>query len=584
MQFPLDSLNYHRRNTQEVAIGNIPLGGENPLRVQTMATATTCDVEAVVVQAQKAEAEGCDYFRITAPGVKDAACLGAIHRRLEQLSSKMPLVADIHFTPQAAYEALKHVEKVRINPGNFADRKSNPPLTEITEEAFMAGAHRVKELFSAFLQEAKERGRAIRLGVNHGSLSERMLLRYGDTPLGMVESCLEYLRVAQEVDFRDLVISMKSSNVQVMTQAVRLLVERMEEEHLHYPLHLGVTEAGEGEDGRIKSAIGIGSLLTDGLGDTLRVSLSEPPEAELPVARALVRHIEERSKAPFLESLSPIPYAPHTLPREASMEVAHLYGGGLVPSIFVLGESTISPILPTQEGDLLASSWSELLPEGLPFVLLDAEKISEQVIEAIHQNNEPPLLILRATGNNRVGLWRRAIALLVQEKIKSPIVLAARFAKEETEERVRIAAATDLGTLLLEGVGSAILLEAPHLSVSFLQRLALGILQATRLRFSHTEYISCPGCGRTLYNLQETIARIKSATHHLSNLKIGIMGCIVNGPGEMADADYGYVGGAPGKIDLYKGQKCVRRGIPQEEAVEALVALIKENGDWQESL
>ena len=583
LHYPLDALNYRRRCTCSVSIGSVPLGSEHPLRIQTMANVSTPDTEAGIAQTERVALAGADYMRFTAQGVREAECLQTIRATLDKKGYTIPLIADIHFNPQAAYEALKHVEKVRINPGNFADRKGEWSGESISDADFAHGQERVQQLFGDFLREAKRLKRAIRLGVNHGSLSERMLRRYGDTPEGMVESCLEYLRVARSLDFEDIVISMKSSNVQVMTQAVRLLVERMDEMGVHYPLHIGVTEAGEGEDGRIKSAVGIGSLLTDGLGDTLRVSLSEAPEAELPVARLLMEHIAERAAAPQLSPLCPLPYRAQMLPRNASSIAGQLYGANLLPSVLIVGKDDGTPQLPLAGGDRVGTSVEALALSSLPAILIETDSFSREKAEALNLTHQPNrLLILRASGANRVGLWRRTIALLSEMGITAPIALEAQFAPTEFLEKVQIAAATDLGTLLLEGAGSAIMLTAPHLPLSSLQALALGILQATRLRFSHTEYISCPGCGRTLYNLEGTIARIKKATSHLPNLKIGIMGCIVNGPGEMADADYGYVGGAPHKIDLYKGQKCMRRGIAEEDAVDALIALIRENGDWVE--
>ncbi len=578
-----DPLNYSRRRTTSVSIGSVPLGSSYPLRIQTMANVSTLDVTAGIAQTKRAVEVGADYMRFTAQGVREASCLQQIRAELDAEGYTIPLVADIHFNPQAAYEALKHVEKVRINPGNFADRRGEWADSPLSDADFALGAERVQRLFGDFLIEAKKQGRAVRLGINHGSLSERMLRRYGDTPEGMVESCMEYLRVARNLDFDNIVISMKSSHVQVMTEAVRLLVDRMEQLGFRYPLHIGVTEAGEGEDGRIKSAVGIGSLLIDGIGDTLRVSLSEAPEAELPVARLLVRHIEQRSQSPYLDSWKNCSYQPHMLPRTNSRLVVGCYGATSVPSVFVVGDRVEECSVAIKSSDCVVARREALRIEGISPLFIDAQELTPEVARHLASLPQAQLLILEASGSNRVGLWRRAISLLASYHVTMPVVLDAVFSSEETFEEVQIAASVDLGTLLLEGVGSVVMLEAPHLAATSLRALALGILQATRLRFSHTEYISCPGCGRTLYNLEQTIARIKQATSHLSNLKIGIMGCIVNGPGEMADADYGYVGGAPHKIDLYKGQKCIRRGIAEEEAVDALIALIKEYGDWQDA-
>ncbi len=578
-----DPLNYSRRRTTSVSIGSVPLGSSYPLRIQTMANVSTLDVTAGIAQTKRAVEAGADYMRFTAQGVREASCLQQIRAELDAEGYTIPLVADIHFNPQAAYEALKHVEKVRINPGNFADRRGEWADSPLSDADFALGAERVQRLFGDFLIEAKKQGRVVRLGINHGSLSERMLRRYGDTPEGMVESCMEYLRVARNLDFDNIVISMKSSHVQVMTEAVRLLVDRMEQLGFRYPLHIGVTEAGEGEDGRIKSAVGIGSLLIDGVGDTLRVSLSEAPEAELPVARLLVRHIEQRSQSPYLDSWKNCSYQPHMLPRTNSRLVAGCYGATSVPSVFVVGDRVEECSVAIKSSDCVVARREALRIEDISPLFIDAQELTPEVARHLASLPQAQLLILEASGSNRVGLWRRAISLLASYHVTMPVVLDAVFSSEETFEEVQIAASVDLGTLLLEGVGSVVMLEAPHLAATSLRALALGILQATRLRFSHTEYISCPGCGRTLYNLEQTIVRIKQATSHLSNLKIGIMGCIVNGPGEMADADYGYVGGAPHKIDLYKGQKCIRRGIAEEEAVDALIALIKEYGDWQDA-
>lgn len=580
-----DALNYCRRTTKTVTIGGIPLGSLHPLRIQTMANVSTNEVEQAVAQTLRVAAVGCDYMRFTAQGVREATALGEIHRALRQADCSLPLVADIHFNPQAAYEALKHVEKVRINPGNFADRKGDRAQYTSDEEWYQAGAKRVRELFGAFVEEAKALGRTLRLGINHGSLSERMLHRWGNTPEGMVESCWEYLSVAQAHRFEAIVISMKSSNVQVMTQAVRLLVARLDAEGWNYPLHLGVTEAGEGEDGRIKSAVGIGSLLLDGIGDTLRVSLSEAPEAELPVAQRLAQYVGQRALTPKLSYAGHYTYVSFMLPRAESASVADSYGGDSVPKVLAFGageggEKTL------MQGDALFSygtAWENISVEGaeqVQFRCLDAEQFtSADVVTLKEQPNA--VLVLNASGANAVGAWRRAVALLAEEQCRVPLLLHRSFA-EETWEEVQLIASADLGLLLLEGVASGIVLSSPHCRVAELYSLGLGILQATRLRFSHTEFISCPGCGRTLFDLEGTIARVKKATAHLPNLKIGIMGCIVNGPGEMADADYGYVGGSPGKIDLYKGQECQVRGIPEAEAVEALIELIRSHGDWLE--
>lgn len=579
------ALNYCRRATKTVTIGGIPLGSLHPLRIQTMANVSTNDVEQGVAQTLRVYAVGCDYMRFTAQGVREATALGEIYKTLRERGCSIPLVADIHFNPQAAYEALKHVEKVRINPGNFADHKGDRAQYPSEEAWYEAGAQRVSEVFGAFVEEAKRLGRVLRLGINHGSLSERMLHRWGNTPEGMVESCWEYLSVAQAHQFDDIVISMKSSNVQVMTQAVRLLAARLDAHGWNFPLHLGVTEAGEGEDGRIKSAVGIGSLLLDGIGDTLRVSLSEAPEAELPVAQRLVYHVTQRAEAPLLSYAGALEYTPAMLPRTESRCVADCYGGTTLPKVLVCGEIRGGE-KPLIAGDALLPygvEWEHLsveAAEGVHFRCFDAERLTPADIVKV-KSDACTVLLLHATGGNAVGAWRRAVALLTEENCTAPLLLYRSF-EEEAWEDIQLFASADIGLLLLEEVASGIVLSSPCYRAEELYSVGLGILQATRLRFSHTEFISCPGCGRTLFDLEGTIARVKKATAHLPNLKIGIMGCIVNGPGEMADADYGYVGGAPGKIDLYKGQECQVRGIPETEAVEALIELIRSHGDWIE--
>ncbi len=579
----IDPLNYHRRWTREVKIGNLALGGNQALRIQSMANVSTNDIEQSVAQALRVARCGGDYFRFTAQGVREAKNLGKIAAALREKGCEMPLIADIHFNPLAAYEALEHIEKVRINPGNFADKKGERTLYSSDEEWYEKGRERVEKLFSLFLQKAKEKQRVVRLGVNHGSLSERMLQRWGNTPRGMVESCLEYLRVAEKESFRDIVISMKSSNVQVMTASVRLLAKELELLGWHYPFHLGVTEAGEGEDGRVKSAVGIGSLLLDGLGDTLRVSLSEAPEEELPVAQMLVEHIEDRSQCPQLQTLGTQIYSPFIHPREEA-NVVEVYGGKLTPKVFVRGKYK-GELIP-EDGDVildLSTDWDNFLrakKSSINWYIIPSLEIDESLVRKL-QKDSKGILVLQSASSNAIGEWRRAIAFLSEFKCNAPLILSLSLGNK-TKEEAQLVAASDLGTLLLEGHASGVMLDSAELPSEKLYRLALGILQATRLRFSHTEFISCPGCGRTLYNLEGTIAKIKEATSHLPNLKIGIMGCIVNGPGEMSDADYGYVGGAPGKIDLYKGQKCQVRGVSEENAVEALIELIRQNGDWKE--
>lgn len=576
---------YARRRSITVRVGGTALGGSNPIRLQSMASVSTMDTEAAVEQAERIIAAGADYIRYTAQGRREAANLKNIRGGIRSAGHETPLIADIHFNPSAADEALEHIEKVRINPGNYVDTKTAAPR-QWTDEVYAEMHQRVVERFGAFVQRARQLGRAIRIGVNHGSLSERMVMLYGDTPEGMVQSALEYLDVCRLHGFEDIVISMKSSNTTVMTAAVRLLVERLEAGgYPAYPLHLGVTEAGEGEDGRIKSAVGIGSLLMDGIGDTIRVSLSEDPEYEIPVAKTLVDYISSREElAP--EALTDSPdWAEYTaLSRGARRRTVAVgaIGAEALPVVVSAGAEEDCPagsalrpdyrlvgaaLLPTTEG-----------AEGLPACRLTYTQLTDKLLAALTAS--PRVIILGTEGTNPVAEWRLALTRLARRRIQSPVILSHEYTDGDVET-FRLRAAADLGTLLLDGWGNGIMLSAPHLPAEEVIKTQFGILQATRLRMSKTEFISCPGCGRTLYNLQETIARVKAATSHLKGLKIGIMGCIVNGPGEMADADYGYVGAAPGKIDLYKGQTCVRRGVDQEHAVEELIALIQSHGDWR---
>lgn len=581
-----EGLNFSRRLSCEVFVGDVPLGGAYPVRLQTMADVPTTEIEKAIEQTLCVAEAGAAYMRFTAQGVQQAKALGLIRSGLDAKGCHIPLVADIHFNPAAAFEALKHVEKVRINPGNFAELKD--PSGDFGYE-FLAQAHQhVAEVFGRFVNEAIRLGRAVRIGVNHGSLSQRMLRTFGNTPEGMVQSALEYLRICHKKGFSRVVISMKSSNLVVMTEAVRLLVGRMEEEGFSFPLHLGVTEAGESEDGRIKSAIGIGSLLADGIGDTIRVSLSEPPEAELPVARAILDHINLLAKSPYITSYSGTRYRRGALSRRNTLTIKGFIAPGLPPPFIVKGnKSDILSSLPASNDIILANE--EILEQAslylssqtTRFFFAEAENLEALDLEAIKACPETAVVLLFAPAPNRIGHYRNALAFLEAHQINAPILLALR-SNATSIDKLLIEAAIDFGTILLEGVGNGLYLEASQHSTEELRALALGILQATRLRFSHAEFISCPGCGRTLYNLQGTIAEIKAAFGHLSNLKIGVMGCIVNGPGEMADADYGYVGSTPGKIDLYKGQECRQRGVPQENATQALIELIKAEGDWQE--
>ena len=576
---------YERRPAIEVTIGNLKLGGTHPVRLQSMANTDTNDTEGSVAQAERIIKAGADLLRYTTQGRREAANMANIAEGIHHLGYTTPLVADVHFNPNAADEALEHIEKVRINPGNYVDTKSSTPR-EWTDELFEEMHNKVIERFGKFVLRAKELGRAIRIGVNHGSLSERMLTRYGDTPEGMIESCLEYLDVCRMHDFHDIVISMKSSNTLVMTAAVRLLSKTLAERgYPAYPLHLGVTEAGEGEDGRIKSAVGIGSLLADGLGDTIRVSLSEEPEAEIPVAKTLVDYISSRQPLDVDTAILPDWNEYTNLSyndRKNSIAIGKLAGGGNLPIVLSnatpsnSGDSTKADYYISDSGAIINAQGA--IMKDFSYVELDCYSITE---EALANVQETSLILLNAPGNNAIAEWRLGFTLLRRAGIKNSIILRRTYTTNDIE-LFRLQLAADAGTIIIDGWSNGLYISAPNLQEEDVIKTELGVLQATRLRMSKTEFISCPGCGRTLYSLTETIAKIKAATSHLKGLKIGVMGCIVNGPGEMADADYGYVGAAPGKIDLYKGQECIRRGIPQEEAVNQLIDLIKSEGDWRE--
>ena len=636
-----DSFNYQRRNTREVKIGSSALGGNNPIRVQSMTTTDTLDVPATVAQSIRMIEAGCELVRITAPSKRDAEALGAISEGLRAAGHDTPLVADIHFTPNAAEIAADHVEKIRVNPGNYADKKRFENL-EYTDESYADELVRIREKFTPLVQKCKRLGRAMRIGTNHGSLSDRIMSRYGDTALGMVESALEFLRICVDEGYFDVVVSMKSSNPQVMVQAYRLLVARMDQEDMAFPLHLGVTEAGDGEDGRIKSALGIGTLLEDGLGDTVRVSLTEEPEAEMPVGRMLVERYAARQGhppiAPVTTALNPfeytrracwevgnvggkhVPVVVHTL-RDADVEAASLYGAGYrysVPldkwnltdaacDVVYAGSRALTFDLPGTLQVLMdavawtaldarpdrhqplwnaADAWtalpapqdgvvhwvrvkrSDIQPALQSRVSDDQGRMRRDVIWVVETDNPHAMVDLRTT-----------VLALDELDCGAPVVLRRTWQGLD-DERLALQAATDLGGPMIDGLGDGLWVDAPETALAKRNTMSFGILQAARTRISKTEYISCPSCGRTLFDLQETTAKIRAVTHHLKGVKIGIMGCIVNGPGEMADADYGYVGTGPGKITLYKEKEVVKRNVPEDEAVNALIDLIREHGDW----
>ena len=542
-----------------------------------MANVSTMDTDASVVQAISMARAGAEYIRFTAQGIREARNLGVIRKRLNEQGCHTPLVADIHFNPKAADVAAEFVEKVRINPGNYVDG-ARTFRADYTDEDFAEGFRKIRERFVPFLRLCRAHGTAIRIGVNHGSLSDRIMSRFGDTPEGMTESCMEFLRLCREEQFDDVVISIKASNTVVMVRTVRLLVRTMDREGMHYPLHLGVTEAGNDEDGRIKSAVGIGALLTDGIGDTIRVSLSEPPEAEIPVARELIDHIN-RTRA---EEYAPMPAdfeGTETDYFRRTRMVGDI-GGGRQP--VVLAEYTNGE----EPDETLRPDYLRHLPDGtftstkdkrrtVPaphFVELTPDELTDSRLEALNAD-ESSVIILRSVHTDSVNETRAAILRLRAAACQAPDILRRDY-HEADLDRLRIAASADLGVLLIDGIADGLLLTQGGHSTPDTDRLAFGILQATRRRMSRTEYISCPGCGRTLYDLHQTISRIKAATGHLKGVKIGIMGCIVNGPGEMADADYGYVGAGPGRVSLYRGKECVLRSIPEAEAVDRLLELI----------
>lgn len=638
---------YSRRKTIPVKVGDVVIGGDNPIVVQSMTTVDTMDTMGSVEQCIRMIDAGCQLIRITAPSIKEAENLREIRKELRARGYQTPLVADIHFTPNAAEIAAKIVEKVRINPGNYADKKKFEVI-EYTDESYQEELDRIRERFLPLVKICKEHGTAMRIGTNHGSLSDRIMSRYGDTPLGMVESALEFLRICEDENFHDIVISMKSSNTQVMVQAYRLLVQKLEEGGFKpYPLHLGVTEAGDGEDGRIKSAVGIGALLEDGLGDTVRVSLTEDPEFEPPVAQALVDRYLDRENHAAIKPIVNYPISPFEYNKRESVEVFN-FGGGNVPR--VITDISIMPNITEKEmkavghfylpeldkwkmndqgADFVYSGKNSIpfmLPNGMkeiqdyaiwqsvedktnkfPLFSLEEFKQAEEIhyglnflaikdteVEAaipVLENRKDVVVILSSDNDHNLPALRRAFVSMMEAHLMTPVVVKVKYAIQP-QDKTMLHAATDVGGLLIDGLGEGIFISADtyndveraekeaqiklHNSVSF------GVLQAARTRMSKTEYISCPSCGRTLFDLQETTAMIRKRTDHLKGVKIGIMGCIVNGPGEMADADYGYVGSGKGKITLYKGKEVVKKSVPSEKAVDELIEIIRKDGMWIE--
>jgi (E)-4-hydroxy-3-methylbut-2-enyl-diphosphate synthase len=630
---------YSRRQTVEVKIGDVAMGGSNPIRIQSMTTIDTMDTVGSVEQTIRMVEAGCEYVRITAPSVKEAQNLDAIKKELRLRGYNVPLIADIHFTPNAAELAARIVEKVRINPGNYADKKRFETI-EYTEASYQAELHRIRDKFLPLIRICKEYGTAMRIGTNHGSLSDRIMSRYGDSPVGMVESALEFLRICEDESYFNIVLSMKSSNPQVMVQAYRLLVQKLDEEGFKpYPLHLGVTEAGDGEDGRIKSAVGIGTLLEDGLGDTIRVSLTEEPEAEVPVAFTLAKRYDTRPGHGAIPVIQNYPITPFEYNKRRTRPVLNIGGEHNVPrviadlsdrakitpaSLFAFGYQYSVPLdkwnitdvacdyiyvadtivefpIPGTLGIIMNyKAWiaNSQMPRAYPllaahqyltestlstainFVLVSIADITPIFIEKV-STDATVVLILETWNEHGMAEQRHVFSSLINAGCIVPVIVSRKY-KSLSEEELQLYSATDLGALLVDGLGDGILISSPDSPDKLVNQTCFNILQATRTRISKTEYISCPSCGRTLFDLQETTAKIRSRTSHLKGIKIGIMGCIVNGPGEMADADYGYVGSGPGRITLYKGKEVVRRNVPTAQAVDELITLIREHGDWIE--
>ena len=547
--------NYQRRKSSVVHIGNLEMGGDNPIRIQSMTNTSTDDTEGSVAQIERIVDAGADLVRLTAQGTKEALNLRPIREQVRKDGYTTPLVADIHFNPNVADVAAGIVEKVRINPGNYVDPGRTFKKLEFTDEEYAQEIEKIRRRLVPFLNICKEHHTAIRIGVNHGSLSDRIMSRYGDTPAGMVESCMEFLRICVEEHFTDVVISIKASNTTIMVRTVRLLVENMDREDMHFPIHLGVTEAGEGEDGRIRSAVGIGALLADGIGDTVRVSLSEDPECEIPVARALVDYIAARKDSHYQTGPGKHAYYDPIHPQRFQTTKCGILGAG--QPVCVIGST---------------AAGADLSSEGMASYSLQELMYDDSVVEYLLERPALPV-IGRSNGTNPVGTWRAFIFTLRNAGCKNPIVLS-RFYDDEKLEDLQLKAAADYGVMLIDQLADGIVINSDRFTKEQLIETGFSILQAARARFTRTEYISCPSCGRTLFDLQQTVARVKASTQGLKNLKIAVMGCIVNGPGEMADADYGYVGAGPGMVSLYRGKECVKRNIPSENAVDELLALI----------
>ena len=586
------------------------MGSHYPVRVQSMTSTSTMDTEGSVAQCRRIADAGADLVRLTAQGVREAENIGVIRRQLIAEGYELPLVADMHFSRRAAFAAAKNTDKVRINPGNFVDVARTFKKLSFTDEEYAAELKKISDALVPFITVCRENHTAVRLGVNHGSLSDRIMSRYGDTPAGMVESVMEFLRVFVAERFFDVVISIKASNTVVMVETVRRLVVAMDAEDMHFPIHLGVTEAGDGEDGRIKSAVGIGALLAEGVGDTIRVSLSEDPEYEVPVAQKLVQYITSRAGHPLIDGEECVEYNHLQPERRASGTVADIVGGKrmpvtvasyspsqvqgkLRPDFYYVADGAVAAdgnryIVPAASYDGAENAYplydvaqiGDALKCAAPIVWVKASADTPASVLAPLRGAVNVVLVITPANVNVAGSLQAMLHALMTAGIECPVVPLCSY-DDTDKEWLQVKAGADMGTLLLNGFRDGVWVEAPcYACADDVVRLEYGILQAARLRISKTAFISCPSCRRTLFDLQHTVKQVKAATSHLTHLKIGIMGCIVNGPGEMADADYGYVGAAVGKISLYKGKVCIEKNIPQEEAIPRLINLIKENGDW----
>ena len=563
-----------------IQIGDIPMGGNFPIRVQSMTSTPTLNTKATVEQSIRLIKAGCEYVRITAPGVKEAEHLAIIKKELKNKGYTTPLIADIHYQPKAAEIAARIVEKIRINPGNYVDRNKGKAI--YSEQEFQAESEKIRERIKPLIRICKEYGTVLRIGSNHGSLSERILSRYGDTPLGMVKSALEFVKICEYLDFSNIVLSMKSSNVKVMVQANRLLVKMMMDEGMNYPIHLGVTEAGDGEDGRIKSAAGISPLLEEGIGDTIRVSLTEDPEFEIPVVKALTQKFNEsQNRKAIHDPITNDPgFDPFSFSKRKTIRQG-LIGNSQPPVVIVTNQEFIekkekTDILPdyisTNKNTLVVPNGSTLGPEVFSFNLSENDENElNDVCDLV--------LVLDTKQGESILDYRAVISVLIEKKSQIPIILKRNY-EDLPKEEFMLKAASDCSLFLTDGLIDGIWLTSNHLDWKTISEISFGILQASGSRYTKAEYIACPSCGRTQFNIQEALSKIKEETNHLKAIKIAVMGCIVNGPGEMADADFGYVGAGSGKINLYKSNHLVKKNIPEDNAVNELIDLIKAQGKW----